>query len=102
MSPQMKRCVYCGKENEDTAAFCLGCGTELTGTAESPPVSEVPRLNAARATLMLGIFLAAQFSVAAIVAVVGMSIAQVQGKNVLDPQQVSEVKESVMAAAVVL
>jgi len=51
---------------------------------------------------MLGIFLAAQFSVAAIVAVVGMSIAQVQGKNVLDPQQVSEVQESVMAPAVVL
>ncbi len=26
----MKRCAYCGKENEDTFATCGGCGTPLT------------------------------------------------------------------------
>ena len=36
----MKRCGYCGRENEDTAAYCSECGTDrFAGTSPSP----VPR-----------------------------------------------------------
>jgi len=33
----MLLCTRCGKENEDDARFCLGCGASFTGQDESTP-----------------------------------------------------------------
>jgi hypothetical protein len=32
----MKKCSYCGRENEDTAAACMECGTEMVQPAHAP------------------------------------------------------------------
>jgi membrane protease YdiL (CAAX protease family) len=64
---RMKRCDYCGKENEDATETCHGCGTPLpepppTGpkSADVPPVISKPVLNAARATQVFVLMFVAQ------------------------------------------
>jgi len=34
----MKHCAYCGKENEDAAVYCVGCGLEVGGAPGERPV----------------------------------------------------------------
>jgi len=34
----MHACTYCGKDNEDAASFCAGCGDSLDSPASSFPV----------------------------------------------------------------
>ena len=46
----MKACAYCGRENEDTALRCEGCGTELRQKAKGakpsdPPPAALSRVN---------------------------------------------------------
>ena len=33
----MRTCTYCGKENEDAASFCAGCGDSLADSSHSFP-----------------------------------------------------------------
>ena len=65
----MATCSYCGRENEDLAQSCSGCGTPIpeAGAASGPtdPRSVVERifgqeLNARFATLILLVNLCAQ------------------------------------------
>jgi hypothetical protein len=39
----MKRCAYCGRENEDGAIFCRECGTEEFGAVTTATGSESKR-----------------------------------------------------------
>jgi hypothetical protein len=36
----MKKCAYCGRENEDDAVNCSECGTELVQASPTQPTSE--------------------------------------------------------------
>ena len=38
----MKKCQYCGSENEDTGRFCLNCGAELPQESVAPAQPVVP------------------------------------------------------------
>lgn len=70
----MKACQYCGKENDDETALCVGCGTAfqqrgaqpdlaLVAPPLLPPTPPGPRvLNGGSATIALLIYLAAQFA----------------------------------------
>ncbi len=41
---RMKRCTYCGREQDDSAVACLECGSEVrTATPTPPPESRPPR-----------------------------------------------------------
>ncbi|HKQ40111.1 MAG TPA: zinc ribbon domain-containing protein [Verrucomicrobiae bacterium] len=39
----MKKCGYCGRENEDGARFCVECGTEFFETPAVSPKPKPPR-----------------------------------------------------------
>jgi Putative prokaryotic signal transducing protein/zinc-ribbon domain len=50
----MKKCAYCGKENEDDAVYCRECGTEdfqTPASAEKPAKLVTPELESAPAKL---------------------------------------------------
>jgi membrane protease YdiL (CAAX protease family) len=68
----MKICDYCGKENEDTIAFCVGCGTALSVPDETSPAPEKPRypLNAGSATIIFLVYYVAQIFFAAVLAII--------------------------------
>ena len=36
----MKKCSYCGRENEDSAAYCFECGTEFAQVSSAQPAPE--------------------------------------------------------------
>ena len=38
----MKTCSYCGKENVDTAVYCVGCGLEVASSQEAAAAGEDP------------------------------------------------------------
>jgi hypothetical protein len=38
----MKECDYCGRQDEDAAAYCSGCGLELK---TEPPAEPLPKLD---------------------------------------------------------
>ena len=97
----MKRCGYCGKESDDTALFCSGCGNALPGAEQPLPPVIFPTLTGGRATIVLGVYLTAQFVVGLLAAVIGVIVAGTQGKN-LDPEQMSQVTEKAMPPAIVL
>jgi membrane protease YdiL (CAAX protease family) len=94
----MKRCGYCGKQNEGDSLFCFECGTALPSeTADSErgagAVSlpfNTPQLNARRATTILGIFLMAQLVSALLVWITGVVVFQAQGHDVQVPKQLRQ------------
>lgn len=96
----MQRCDYCGKENEDTTPFCVGCGTPLQPQRQAPdPIApqpaESPRLNAARATNILIIYLLAQFVTGLIAAIFGASTSLALGKHLEDPKQLVQFQRAI-------
>ncbi len=46
----MKKCAFCGRENEDTLPCCEGCGMELPPPEETPTPEESERPLAIVAT----------------------------------------------------
>jgi hypothetical protein len=38
----MKKCTYCGRENEDNAVHCSECATEFVQPSPAPPPPESP------------------------------------------------------------
>jgi hypothetical protein len=38
----MKKCAYCGRENEDAAVYCRECGTEVFVVPSRPPPPPMP------------------------------------------------------------
>lgn len=82
----MKACGYCGRENEDNAAFCAECGTAFE--AEMPPKQRIPtvpltkrlrELNAWSATAILLTFFAVEVIFAILVAIVAFLSLHAQG-----------------------
>ena len=80
----MKACGYCGRENEDIAAFCAECGTafreQLPHEETSPHLPLAQRLrelNAWSATVILLAYLAAQ--AVCVILVVGVISLKAQG-----------------------
>jgi membrane protease YdiL (CAAX protease family) len=106
----MKRCGYCGRENEDEAALCVECGTSLMPEPDALPQSgeEVATPSAGRslragaATIILVVYLGAQFFAGAVTAITVGALAASEGKNLQDPRQLAETKQAMMAPAVVL
>lgn len=95
----MKACDYCGKENEDTSVFCVGCGTTLNvpdeiraGSLPTSASKDSPRtLNARIATIILLVYLATQFFCGYSMDAVAGQIAATQ--RIRNPQQVSFISE---------
>ena len=55
----MRTCSYCGKETEDQASFCVGCGDSLDNPSQSFPTTSIEQRRRrdvfARAGLVIGI-----------------------------------------------
>lgn len=82
----MKACSYCGRENEDTIAFCMECGTRFE--VEVPPklkVAALPlserfrELNAWSATALLLTFLTVDVVCAIVIAIIAIFNLYAQG-----------------------
>jgi membrane protease YdiL (CAAX protease family) len=106
----MKRCGYCGRENDDQRTSCAGCGTSLAPEiVESVPEHANPtvesrprRLGAGVATIILFVYLGAQFIAGIAAAIIVGAIWGVGAKNAPDPQQLAHLKQAIMAPAVLL
>lgn len=109
----MKRCNYCGKENEDTSKACCGCGTPLPVTpaspeeirAQIPPVINPPQpLNGLRATLIFFLVFVSQVIGAAIVTAILIVVTRPSRADLQSLQNyrsVSEFNKSIEPAAVI-
>src|SRR5437016_5091688 len=99
----MKRCDYCGKENEEHLRCCTGCGTVLAESfpaanpGEIPPVIQelslpaaagpLGSLNASRATMILAAFLMAQVAGGLVVGMIGGMVAGIRGEKLHEAGQ---------------
>jgi membrane protease YdiL (CAAX protease family) len=98
----MKRCHYCGQENEDAIETCPGCGTPLPNpppVAEPeainlPPIVPKPVLNAARATLVFVLMFVAQMVGGMIGGVIVVVWAAVHGADLTDKQYITTLVNS--------
>ena len=50
----MKKCSYCGRQNEDTAVRCSECGTEIVSL--SPPEVDARQSDSASVLVSVGSF----------------------------------------------
>jgi len=101
----MQHCDYCGKESDDVAQVCPGCGTPLPSQPDTtndaiPPIINPPELTGARATIILLLSFVAQFIGAAMLTVVLMIIAYGKGLDLQDREQVSQFKRQSQPAAI--
>jgi uncharacterized membrane protein YvbJ len=82
----MKACGYCGRENDDSAAFCAECGTAFEENVPSEPripalplAKRLHELNAWSATAILLTFLSVEVVCAILAAMVVVLSLQAQG-----------------------
>ncbi len=57
----MKRCSYCGKENDDDSATCRECGTRLEVSSEPPQIPSIRSGSGTVTACLHAIFLAVLF-----------------------------------------
>lgn len=98
----MRSCGYCGRENDEQATHCRECGSSLAPAHdESTPIP--PRigqqLNAGVATLILLAYLGVQFCIGALAGVAAVSVAAVQGRDVQNPTERTEIIRTITAPA---
>jgi membrane protease YdiL (CAAX protease family) len=102
-SSPAKRCGYCGRENKAEAMSCAECGTPFPPTAHetasSPVPPELPGLAAGRATMILVIYLIAQFGGAMLGGVLGVILNGAQSRMIHNPQQRAQLMESLLGPA---
>jgi membrane protease YdiL (CAAX protease family) len=105
----MNRCSWCGKEAEENAAFCPGCGSALPVLAPAmpPPLPPflprpLPPLGAGRATAILLIYLAGQIGAGIAAGALAVIFAAVQGTNITDPKNVARITQSIQGPAAAL
>src|SRR5439155_16509205 len=94
----MKPCTYCGKENEEVLAACIECGAvfDLPVIQIQPPAISLPPLlppeptvlNGGFATLMLGVYLVAQFAGGIVMGLTASIISGLRG-NIMDPDSMT-------------
>ena len=92
--PVIKRCDYCGKDNDAMLQACLGCGTPFP----RPPVVDLkpsavarPKLNGLSATGILILNFAGQTIGTVIAASILIIVAHVNGVDVTDHDQITQI-----------
>jgi membrane protease YdiL (CAAX protease family) len=95
--PVIKRCDYCGKDNDAILPACLGCGTPFPKPAaaldQDMPASAVarPKLNGLTATGILILNFAGQTIGAMIAASILIILAHVNGVDITDHDQTTHI-----------
>ncbi len=101
-----KRCDYCGKEAEQEATCCLGCGTPfpppLDSTSAAASLSGPQRLGARSAALILLIYFAAQFAGGIFVGLIGGLNSRPIGAAPPDKQAVAAIVQQIMPFGITL
>jgi membrane protease YdiL (CAAX protease family) len=105
----MKTCRYCGRENDDQAPFCTGCGTSLI-TTERPgemageqglSASTEERLSGGRATIILLIYLGVQLGIGMVVTMVVIFLGVGSQQELQDQRQIEGlIQEATMPASI--
>lgn len=101
----MKSCDYCGRQNENESVACIECGTPFPPppAPEPPPLITIePKLTAARATVILVIFIGAQFLVALVAGAAAGITGQLGGADLRERHNLTELIQGVSAPIVVI
>ncbi len=101
----MKSCDYCGRQNENDSIACPECGTPFLAppAPEPPPLIAIePKLTGARATLILVIFIGAQFLVALVAGAAAGITGQLGGADLRDRHNLTEFMQGITAPIVVI
>jgi membrane protease YdiL (CAAX protease family) len=107
----MKPCNNCGRENEEVLLACLGCGATFDPpviqiqppTISLPPLFPLEKrvLNGGFATLLLGVYLAAQVGGGIIMGVVASILALAKGDSI-DPDAMTTAIRGLMPMTVLV
>jgi len=101
---QMKKCDYCGKENEAALSFCHSCGTSLVEQEEKLPAVPGTRgeeLKGWPAFVILLVYIASQTFVSGIAGGIGLAIAAAHGHDLHTAAEIKRVLQDLMPVLVV-
>jgi membrane protease YdiL (CAAX protease family) len=103
-----KRCDYCGKESDESALYCIGCGTQFASPSDaansqapSPPVDEALHLGARSATIILLLYFAGQILGAIIAAALFAIVARPNVADLQNPKTAAAFRQTVMPPSII-